>query len=495
MSRNDEGQEEAFVSSKAGKSDDKATSTNPYAGLVNRLRASWLAGKTRPIEYRISQLEALGRFLDEKKQSILDVLAADLSKPPFEGEFSDILLVRNEVNYAINNLSAWMKDEHVEKNLVVQLDSAFVRKDPYGVALIIGPWNYPIHLLLVPMIGAIAAGNCVIIKPSEISKYSEALIAEMLPNYLDKDCFAVVTAGVEETTKLLENKFDYIFFTGNPRVGKIIMKAAATHLTPVTLELGGKNPCYVADQCDLQNAANRIVWGRFFNAGQSCIAPDYVLCTLETQEKLLPVLRRAINDFYGAEPKESPDYGRIINDKQFERLRALMNGGRVAIGGQTDAKERYIAPTVLVDVSTSAPIMQEEIFGPILPIVTVANLEEAIDFINARERPLSLYAFSCDNKVIHQLLDRTSSGGFCGNDTLMHVALVSLPFGGIGNSGMGKYHGKFSFDTFSHHRASLLRNAGLEAINRVRYPPYSDQKMALLIAAFGVKRRGGCTLL
>uniref|UniRef100_A0A7M4ETY5 Aldehyde dehydrogenase family 3 member B1-like n=1 Tax=Crocodylus porosus TaxID=8502 RepID=A0A7M4ETY5_CROPO len=335
-------------------------------------------GKTRPIEYRISQLEALGRFLDEKKQSILDVLAADLSKPPFEGEFSDILLVRNEVNYAINNLSAWMKDEHVEKNLVVQLDSAFVRKDPYGVALIIGPWNYPIHLLLVPMIGAIAAGNCVIIKPSEISKYSEALIAEMLPNYLDK---------------------------------------------------------------------------------------------------------------------ESPDYGRIINDKQFERLRALMNGGRVAIGGQTDAKERYIAPTVLVDVSTSAPIMQEEIFGPILPIVTVANLEEAIDFINARERPLSLYAFSCDNKVIHQLLDRTSSGGFCGNDTLMHVALVSLPFGGIGNSGMGKYHGKFSFDTFSHHRASLLRNAGLEAINRVRYPPYSDQKMALLIAAFGVKRRGGCTLL
>uniref|UniRef100_A0A7M4FXC9 Aldehyde dehydrogenase family 3 member B1-like n=1 Tax=Crocodylus porosus TaxID=8502 RepID=A0A7M4FXC9_CROPO len=372
--------------------------------LVNRLRASWLAGKTRPIEYRISQLEALGRFLDEKKQSILDVLAADLSK----GEFSDILLVRNEVNYAINNLSAWMKDEHVEKNLVVQLDSAFVRKDPYGVALIIGPWNYPIHLLLVPMIGAIAAGNCVIIKPSEISKYSEALIAEMLPNYLDKDCFAVVTAGVEETTKLLENKFDYIFFTGNPRVGKIIMKAAATHLTPVTLELGGKNPCYVADQCDLQNAANRIVWGRFFNAGQSCIAPDYVLCTLETQEKLLP-----------------------------------------------------------------------EIFGPILPIVTVANLEEAIDFINARERPLSLYAFSCDNKVIHQLLDRTSSGGFCGNDTLMHVALVSLPFGGIGNSGMGKYHGKFSFDTFSHHRASLLRNAGLEAINRVRYPPYSDQKMAL----------------
>ncbi|KFZ65747.1 Aldehyde dehydrogenase family 3 member B1, partial [Antrostomus carolinensis] len=265
-------------------------------------------------------------------------------QPSFEAEFSEILLCKNELHETLNNLSRWMKDEQVDKNLVTRLDSAFIRKDPYGVVLIIAPWNYPIHLLLVPLIGAIAAvepqmsfgqedpgRNCVIIKPSEITKNTERLVAEELPNYLDKDCFAVVTAGVEETTRLLENKFDYIFFTGSPAVGRIIMTAAAKHLTPVTLELGGKNPCYVSDTCDVQNVARR--------------------------------------------------------------------GGRVAIGGQTDEKERYIAPTVLVDLQPSDPIMQEEIFGPILPIVIVANVEEAIDFINSRERPLAVYAFSSEDKV------------------------------------------------------------------------------------------------
>ncbi|XP_028942734.1 aldehyde dehydrogenase family 3 member B1, partial [Antrostomus carolinensis] len=250
-------------------------------------------------------------------------------QPSFEAEFSEILLCKNELHETLNNLSRWMKDEQVDKNLVTRLDSAFIRKDPYGVVLIIAPWNYPIHLLLVPLIGAIAAGNCVIIKPSEITKNTERLVAEELPNYLDKDCFAVVTAGVEETTRLLENKFDYIFFTGSPAVGRIIMTAAAKHLTPVTLELGGKNPCYVSDTCDVQNVAR---------------------------------------------------------------------SGRVAIGGQTDEKERYIAPTVLVDLQPSDPIMQEEIFGPILPIVIVANVEEAIDFINSRERPLAVYAFSSEDK-------------------------------------------------------------------------------------------------
>uniref|UniRef100_A0A8C4KCI0 Aldehyde dehydrogenase family 3 member B1-like n=1 Tax=Dromaius novaehollandiae TaxID=8790 RepID=A0A8C4KCI0_DRONO len=276
---------------------------NPYAGLVSRLRAAWLSGKTRPMAYRVAQLEALGRFLDEKKQDILDALASDMCKPPFEVEISEISICRSELNHALNNLGTWMKDEHVEKNWAMQLDSAFIRKDPYGVVLIIGPWNYPINLLLVPLIGAIAAGNCVVMKPSEISKDVEKLVAETLPSYLDEDCFAVVTAGVEETTKLLENKFDYIFFT---------------------------------------------------------------------------------------------------------------------------------APTVLVDVQPEDPIMQEEIFGPILPILTVANVDEAIAFINARERPLALYAFSSCKKVLRQVLEQTSSGGFCANDTVMHMTLTSLPFGGIG---------------------------------------------------------------
>ncbi|NWZ13782.1 AL3B1 dehydrogenase, partial [Agelaius phoeniceus] len=495
---------------------------NPFAGLVSHLRASWLSGKTRPMEYRVAQLEALGRFLDDKKQQIMDATASDLGKAPFETELSEILVCKNELHETLNNLSCWMKDEKVDRILVrgeredgrqswvgwwcrvgpdvagvpqaMQLDSAFIRKDPYGVVLIIAPWNYPIQLFLVPLIGAIAAGNCVIVKPSEVSKKTERLMAEALPSYLDKDCFAVVTGGVQETTRLLENKFDYIFFTAPP-VGRIVMTAAAKHLTPVTLELGGKNPCYVSDTCDVTNVARRVAWGRFFNAGQTCIAPDYLLCTLEMQEKLLPALQKAINDFYGPNPQESPDFGRIVSDKQFQRLRALLGSGRVAIGGQTDEAERYIAPTVLVDVQPSDPVMQEEIFGPILPIVIIANVDEAIDFINSRERPLAAYAFSSDDKVVNRVLERTSSGGFCGNDTLMHVTLPSLPFGGIGNSGLGTHHGKFSFDTFSHPRGCLKRGMGRESLNAPRYPPYSQRKFGLIQATLKVTRKSDCTLL
>ncbi|XP_030417789.1 aldehyde dehydrogenase family 3 member B1-like isoform X2 [Gopherus evgoodei] len=371
---------------------------NPYVGLVSSLRAAWLTGKTRAAEHRVSQLEALRRFLDEKKQPILDAMASDMRKPSFEVELSEIIMVKNEVNYALNNLSSWMKDKGVDKNLVTQLDTAFIRKEPYGVVLIIGPWNYPLQLILVPLVGAIVAGNCVIIKPSEICSSSEKLLAETLPSYLDKDCFAAVTGGPAEMTQLLENKFDYIFFTGSPQVGKIVMAAAAKHLTPLTLELGGKNPCYVADESDLQNVANRLVWGRCFNAGQTCVAPDYVLCSVETQEKLLLALRHAITQFFGPEPRESPDFARIISDKQFQRIRALLGSGRVAIGGQTDERDRYIAPTVLADVQPSDPAMQEEIFGPVLPIVTVPNVDEAIAFINRRERPLAVYVFASDSK-------------------------------------------------------------------------------------------------
>uniref|UniRef100_A0A493SV93 Aldehyde dehydrogenase domain-containing protein n=1 Tax=Anas platyrhynchos platyrhynchos TaxID=8840 RepID=A0A493SV93_ANAPP len=307
-----------------------------------RLRATWLSGKTRPLEYRLAQLEALGRFLEEKKQDILEALDLDMRKPPFEAEFSEVLLCKNELNTTLNNLSHWMKDKQVDKNLATQLDTAFIRRDPYGVVLIIAPCNYPIYLLLVPLIGAIAAGNCVVVRPSEITKNSKRLAVEVLPRYLDKDCFAVVTAGKQETTRLLENKFDYIFFTGNPAMGRIVMTAAAKHLTPVMLELGGKNPCYVSDNCDVQNVARRVAWGRFFNAGQTCIGPNYILCSMEMKDKLVPALREAITTFYGPNPQESPDFARIVGDKQFHRVRALLCSGRVAIGGQTDEKERYI---------------------------------------------------------------------------------------------------------------------------------------------------------
>ncbi|XP_076971637.1 aldehyde dehydrogenase family 3 member B1 isoform X2 [Tamandua tetradactyla] len=466
----------------------------PVADTLRRLREAFSAGRTRPAGFRAAQLEGLSRFLQDNRQLLQDALAQDLHKSAFESEISEISISQGEVNLALRNLRVWMKDEKVPKNLATQLDSAFIRKEPFGLVLIVAPWNYPLYLTLVPLVGALAAGNCVVLKPSEISKHMEKVLAEVLPRYLDKSCFAVVLGGPQETGQLLENKFDYIFFTGSSHVGKIVMAAAAKHLTPVTLELGGKNPCYVDDDCDPQTVANRVAWFRYFNAGQTCVAPDYVLCSPEMQERLLPALQGAIARFFGNDPRGSPDLGRIINEKQFQRLQGLLGCGRVAIGGQSDERERYIAPTVLVDVQETEPVMQEEIFGPILPIVNVRGPDEAIDFINRREKPLALYVFSNSSQVVNRLLARTSSGGFCGNDGFMHLTLTSLPFGGVGTSGMGQYHGKFSFDTFSHHRACLLRSPGLEKICALRYPPYAQRNLRLLLAAMKV-RNCSCTLL
>ncbi|KAM5183503.1 aldehyde dehydrogenase family 3 member B1 isoform 2-T4 [Callospermophilus lateralis] len=412
----------------------------------------------------------------------------------FEAEVSEIAISQSEVDLALRNLQTWMKDEKVSKNLATQLDSAFIRKEPFGLVLIVAPWNYPLNLTLVPLVGAIAAGNCVVLKPSEISKSVEKVLAEVLPRYLDQSCLAVALGGPAETARLLEHRFDYIFFTGSPRVGKIVMAAAAKHLTPVTLELGGKNPCYVDNDCDPQTVANRVTWFRYFNAGQTCVAPDYVLCSPETRQRLLPALQNAITRFYGDDPQSSPNLGRIISQKHFKRLQGLLGCGRVAIGGQSDESELYIAPTVLVDVQETEPVMQEEIFGPILPLVTVRSLDEAINFINRREKPLALYAFSNSSQVVQRVLAQTSSGGFCGNDGFMHMTLASLPFGGVGASGMGRYHGKFSFDTFSHHRACLLRSPGMEKINDLRYPPYSPRNLRVLLVAME-ERRCSCTLL
>nr|XP_055210622.1 aldehyde dehydrogenase family 3 member B1 isoform X2 [Gorilla gorilla gorilla]XP_055210623.1 aldehyde dehydrogenase family 3 member B1 isoform X2 [Gorilla gorilla gorilla] len=405
---------------------------DPLEDTLRRLREAFHAGRTRPAEFRAAQLRGLGRFLQENKQLLHDALAQDLHKSAFESEVSEVAISQGEVTLALRNLRAWMKDERVPKNLATQLDSAFIRKEPFGLVLIIAPWNYPLNLTLVPLVGALAAGNCVVLKPSEISKNVEKILAEVLPRYLDQSCFAVVLGGPQETGQLLEHRFDYIFFTGSPRVGKIVMTAAAKHLTPVTLELGGKNPCYVDDNCDPQTVANRVAWFRYFNAGQTCVAPDYVLCSPEMQERLLPALQSTITRFYGDDPQSSPNLGRIINQKQFQRLRALLGCGRVAIGGQSDESDRYIAPTVLVDVQETEPVMQEEIFGPILPIVNVQSVDEAIEFINRREKPLALYAFSNSSQVVKRVLTQTSSGGFCGNDGFMHMTLASLPFGGVG---------------------------------------------------------------
>ncbi|NXD74484.1 AL3B1 dehydrogenase, partial [Eolophus roseicapillus] len=433
---------------------------NPFAGLVALLRAAWLSGKTRPMEYRVAQLEALGRFLEEKKQEILEATALDMGKVRGRG--------------AGNGGTRGWRSRGAAGVQGVDVVPQVGNRGLEQAALVEG----------VPARGR--GWDWMSFKvPSTQTLYS-SVNSILLP----ADCFAVVTAGVQETTRLLENKFDYIFFTGIPSMGRLVMAAAAKHLTPVMLELGGKNPCYVSDTCDVRSVARRVAWGRFFNAGQTCVAPDYVLCTLEMQEKLMPALREAITEFYGSNPRESPDFGRIVDKKEFQRLQMLLRSGRVAIGGQTDEKDLYIAPTVVVDVQPSDPIMQEIILGPILPIFIVANVDEAIDFINNRERPLAVYAFSSDDKVVAQVLERTSSGGFCSNDTLMHMILTSLPFGGI-----GRYHGKFTFDTFSHQRGCLHRNMGLEALNALRYPPYSQHRMGIVCAASRVKHRGSCTLL
>ncbi|XP_044618308.1 aldehyde dehydrogenase family 3 member B2 isoform X1 [Equus asinus] len=459
---------------------------------LQRLRETFSAGRTRPAEFRVTQLEGLGRFLRDNQQLLQEALARDLRKSAFEADISEFLMCQMEVTLALKNLHTWMKDEPATKNLLMQLSSTFIRKEPFGLVLIIAPWNYPLNLSLVPLVGALAAGNCVVLKPSEISTSTEKVLTEVLPQYLDQSCFAVMLGGPEETGQLLEHKFDYIFFTGSPRVGRIVMTAAAKHLTPVTLELGGKNPCYVDDNCDPETVANRVAFFRYFNTGQTCVAPDYVLCSPEMQERLLPALQSTIARFFGEDPRSSPNLGRIINDKHFQRLQGLLGCGRVAIGGQSDQRDRYIAPTVLVDVQETEPVMQEEIFGPILPIVNVRSLDEAIDFINRREKPLALYAFSKSNKVVNKMLDRTSSGTFGGNDGFTYLTLPSLPLGGVGNSGMGRYHGKFSFNTFSHHRACLLSPPGLEKLNDIRYPPYPDWKQRLVRWSLGPQ---SCTLL
>ncbi|DAA13647.1 aldehyde dehydrogenase family 3 member B1 isoform X2 [Bos taurus] len=465
---------------------------DPFADTLQRLREAFVSGRTRPAKFRAAQLKGLSLFLQENKQLLQEALAQDLYKTAFHSEVSELILCQNQVDFALRNLHTWMKDEPGAKNLMTQLDSVFIRKEPFGLVLILSPWNYPLNLSLGPLVGALAAGNCVVLKPSEISKSTMKVLAKVLPRYLDQSCFAVVLGGPEETGRLLEHKFDYIFFTGSPRVGKIVMAAAAKHLTPVTLELGGKNPCYVDDNCDPQTVANRVAFFRCFNTGQTCVAPDYVLCSPEMQAKLVPALQSAITRFYGNDPQRSPDLGRIISQKHFQRLRGLLSCGRVVIGGQSDESDLYIAPTVLVDVKETEPVMQEEIFGPILPIVNVRSLDQAIDFINRREKPLALYAFSNSSQAVKQMLDRTSSGNFAGNQGFTFLTLTSLPFGGVGQSGMGRYHGKFSFDTFSHHRACLLSHPGLEMLNNIRYPPYSDFEQKLITWALGSH---SCTLL
>lgn len=453
-----------------------------YTDFVENTRKAFNTGKTRNIEFRLIQLKALLKLYEENTQLMVDTLQADLGKSKQEAIIGEIDVLKNDVRNLIYNLKEYMKPDRPSKDVANLFDEILILKEPYGVALVIGAWNYPLQLLGAPVAGAIAAGNCVIIKPSEVAAETAKLYENLIPKYLDNECYKVACGGVTETTELLKERFDYIFYTGSTTVGRIVHAAANKFLTPVTLELGGKSPVYIDDTVNFDVAVRRILWGKCVNAGQTCIAPDYILCTKQVQEKFINTAKQILREFYNDNIKNSPDYCRIINTRQFNRLTTLIDKSKIALGGSVDESKLFIEPTILVDVKADDPIMQDEIFGPILPILNVNNYEDAIKFINSREKPLALYIFSSNKGVIQSFLKNVSSGGVVINDTLMHFLTDSLPFGGVGNSGMGHYHGKYSFDTFSHKKSCLYKDYNIiaETLASARYPPYSEFKTNFL---------------
>jgi aldehyde dehydrogenase (NAD+) len=449
----------------------RSTIALPSAGVADAQRAFLRRGLTREIGFRVRQLRALRSAIVQREGDILGALKRDLGRPMAESYTSEIGIVLHEIDFAVKNVAAWAKPRKVHTPLILFPASSWVYPEPYGCALVIAPWNYPFQLAVSPLIGALAAGNCAVVKPSEAAPHTSRLIADMIGNEFDPGYLAAVEGGSEETKTLLDQRFDYIFFTGGTRVGKIVMAAAARHLTPVTLELGGKNPCIVDASADLDKAARRIAWGKFVNAGQTCVAPDFVLAENSIKPALLARLAAAIESFYGADPKTSPDFGRIVNDHHFARLCALMGDGKVVAGGKTDAAERYIAPTIVEGVSWDHAIMQEEIFGPILPVLDFDDLEAVMTALELKPKPLALYFFSENRDRQEQVLRRLSSGGACINDTFAQMLNLRLPFGGVGDSGMGAYHGKAGFETFSHSKGVVKRSTWADP--GIKYPPYT----------------------
>ncbi|MBN3888269.1 MAG: aldehyde dehydrogenase [Nostoc sp. JL31] len=448
------------------------TELSNIGNIIQTQRDFFQTGKTKDVNFRIEQLKNLKQAIIEHEKSIVEALQADLHKPEVETYLTEISVIK-DIDYAIKHLQNWSKPKKAAVSWDFFSYSAKIYPEPLGVVLIIGPWNYPFQLIISPLIGAIAAGNCAIIKPSEIASHTSDIIAKIIAKHFDPAYLAVVEGGVEASQKLLAEKFDHIFFTGGTAVGKIIMAAAAKYLTPVTLELGGKSPCIVDTDINLEHTVRRISWGKFINAGQTCIAPDYLLVNKIIKKDLIDGLEKSLKEFYGENPINSPDYARIISQKHFERLVSFLKDGKVVIGGENKPSERYIAPTLIDNVSLEDSVMQEEIFGPILPIIEYTDITEAIALINSRPKPLALYLFSQDKNLQKRVLQETSSGGVCINDTVMQVGVSSLPFGGVGDSGIGNYHGKASFDTFSHKKSVLQNSFWLDL--KWRYAPYQGK--------------------
>jgi acyl-CoA reductase-like NAD-dependent aldehyde dehydrogenase len=440
--------------------------------IINQQREFFNTGKTKDVDFRLEQLKILKQLVLENKAAVQQALKADLNKPVFETYATEIGVIK-EIDYAIKNLKKWAKPKKAPLSLEFVNYSARIYPQPLGVVLIISPWNYPFNLVISPLVAAISAGNCAVIKPSEIAPHTSNLVSQLIGKYFPTEYITVIEGEVETSKKLLAEKFDHIFFTGSTAIGKIIMEAAAKHLTPVTLELGGKSPCIVDTEINLEHTIKRIIWGKFINAGQTCIAPDYLLVNHKIKAELVNGLKKCLQEFYGENPETSPDFARIISHKHFQRLTKFLECGEIIAGGETNPETLYIAPTLLENVDLTDAVMEEEIFGPILPIIEYTEIDEVINLINSQPKPLALYLFTKNKDLQQKILQTTSSGGVCINDTVMQVGISSLPFGGVGDSGIGSYHGKAGFDTFSHYK-SVLKNTFLFDIDW-RYAPYKGK--------------------
>lgn len=451
--------------------------TEDISLIIKAQQKFFASGRTLDTQFRIDILKKLRSLIVEHEKDIADAIWKDFHKPEFEVIATETRFVIKELNVAIRNIKRWSKRKRVRTPIVHFISGSYVMPQPYGQVLVLSPWNFPFQLAFMPLLGAIAAGNCVILKVSAQVPETAKVIEKIL-NYLPKELVALVSGDHDTNDFLLDQKFDYIFFTGSPRVGKHVMQKAAQNLVPVSLELGGKNPCVVAADARLDFAAKRIAWGKFINCGQTCVSPDYVLIDKKVKDRFLDLITQEIRNFYGENPESSNDFSRVISSENVLRLKGLMKSGQIVTGGITDEKTRYVAPTVIKDIRPGDPVMHEEIFGPLLPVIDFENFEEVYDIIEQNAQPLSTYIFSGNHSLIKEFLRRTRSGNASVNETVMQIASPYLPYGGTGTSGIGRYHGRKSFETFSNMKSVLVKSNILDIC--LRYPPYSKAKTKVI---------------
>ncbi len=466
----------SYASADSASLDNQESFSAPQ--IFAQLQQSFASDRTRSLRWRQAQLNALQSLLKQHTEELISALYQDLGKSKTEAWTSEIGFLLTDIKHTLRHLKKWMRPHKVPTPLIAQPGSSAIFYEPLGCVLVIGAWNYPLQLTLAPCIAAIAAGNCVLLKPSELAPATSALIKKLIPRYLDNTAIAVIEGGKAETTDLLAQTWDHIFYTGGETVGKIVMQAASQNLTPVTLELGGKSPCLVERSADVEIAARRIVWGKWMNAGQTCVAPDYVIVEECVKDALLKAMKQEIRAQYTRQPLQSPDYGKIINRHHFDRLCGYLENQHLYFGGETDPQEHKIGPTIVLDPDADSPIMQEEIFGPLLPVLTTTQISESLDFIRQRAKPLALYLFTNDKKLEHRVIRKVSAGSVCVNDVMMFMTNANLPFGGVGASGMGQYHGHAGFAQLSHKKSVMIRKFWLDVA--VRYAPFSSFKLALL---------------